>query len=225
MKIVVGWLCMIALAVASCSIKHSSGQFECESSADCAELGEGRVCSDGLCIVPGGGTPKDAALNDGIPKPDAPTDGSPFICPPQCTQCNAEKKECVIDCANDPDSALCMGALKCPAGFSCLIKCNEASACRAGIDCTAGTACKIECSGFGTCRNVTCGPGACDVTCSGQQSCGGATTQGINCASSCACDVNCENGSNCSNITCPALQCDVPFDGCSSEPQGCDTCP
>lgn len=223
MRIVIAWLCMIALAVVSCSIKHQSEQFECESNADCVELGDGRVCSGGLCVVPGGNMPKDAAVGDG--RPDTPVDAPPFVCPPQCTSCNGEKKECIVDCANDPDPMTCAQTIKCPPGFACNIKCNVASACRMGVDCTQGTACKVDCTSFGTCRNVQCGPGACDVTCSGSQSCGGATTNGVSCNNSCACDVTCQQGSNCFNITCTAPQCDIAFDGCSSEPAGCDTCP
>src|SRR5215207_4947239 len=66
MKVVIAWLALVALALVaagSCSIKHQSEQFECEENADCVELGDGRVCSEGLCVVPGG-PQKDAATGD-----------------------------------------------------------------------------------------------------------------------------------------------------------------
>ena len=226
MKVVAAWLCMVVLALVvagSCSIKHSSEQYECETNGDCADLGENRVCSEGLCVVPGGGGGKDASVD--ASRVDAPPiDGPPLVCPPQCTSCNLEKKECNVDCANDPDPTTCASQITCPAGFSCAIKCNSASSCRMGISCAAATACKIECSGFGSCRNVQCGPGACDVNCSGSQSCGGATSGGISCGQSCACDVTCGTSANCFNVTCTKPQCDIGR-GCSSEPATCDTCP
>jgi len=222
-KVVVAWLAIVALALVaagSCSIKHSSEQFECDTNADCVDLDGNRVCSDGLCVVPGGGPMKDAAV-DGM-RTDTLPDAS-LICPDQCTSCNIEKKECTVDCAGDPDTTTCMGQVKCPAGWSCNVKCNTASSCRAGVDCLGSTSCKIECSGFGSCRSVACGPGPCDITCSGSQSCGG-TAGGVACGTSCACDVKCAAGANCFNVTCTKPQCDTGL-GCSSQPTGCDTCP
>ena len=219
MKVVVAWLCMIAIALVaagSCSIKHSSEQFECEINADCTDLGDGRVCSEGLCVIPGG-TMKDAAAGDG-PR-DAFVLDAPAVCPAQCTTCNLEKKECAIDCENDTDPATCTNNIKCPAGYSCNIKCNTASSCRAGVDCTAATGCKIDCAGFGSCRNLACSGGACDIICSGAQSC-----VGVACNQSCACGVKCDIGSNCFNVTCSKQACDIG-QGCSTQPTGCNTCP
>ena len=220
MKVVVAWLCMIALALVaagSCSIKHSSEQFECDTNADCVDLGDNRVCSEGLCVIPGGNM-KDASMGDTLR--DAFILDAPLVCPPQCTSCNLEKKECTVDCQNDPDPATCANQIKCPPGFSCVVKCNTANSCRMGVDCISGTSCKIECTGFGSCRTLACGPGPCDVTCAGNQSCGNVT-----CNQSCACDVKCATGAYCFNTTCSLPpQCDVGV-GCSSQPAGCDTCP
>src|SRR5262249_51330558 len=94
-KVVIAWLCLVAVAI-SCSIKHASEQYECDSNDDCAALGDNRVCGGGICVVPGGENPKDGGI-DSRP-PDAPPDGQMLVCPPQCTSCNLEKKECVIDC-------------------------------------------------------------------------------------------------------------------------------
>lgn len=221
MKVVVAWLGLVALALVvagSCSIKHQSEQYECETNADCADLGENRVCSEGLCVVPGGNM-KDAAMGD-APRGDAAIDAA--VCPSQCTSCNLEKKECIIDCQANP--AVCGNAstntpVKCPTGFACVIKCNSPSSCRSGVDCTTATRCGIECTGFGSCRGVQCGPGPCDVNCTGSQSCGG-----IACNTSCACDVECGINANCLNVTCTKAQCDTGL-GCSSQIPGCNTCP
>jgi hypothetical protein len=217
-KVIVGWLALVVLALVvagSCSIKHASEDYECETNADCQDLGDGRVCSNGLCVVPGGNI-KDAALGDSS-RPDAPRDAA-LVCPPQCTSCNLDKKECVIDC-NQP-GANCTDAMKCPTGFSCDIRCNTPSSCRMGIDCLTSTGCTIECSGSFACRNVACGPGPCAVNCSGNNSCAG-----ISCGQSCACDVKCTPVvSSCFNVTCTKPACDTGL-GCSSQPATCDTCP
>jgi hypothetical protein len=216
-KVIIAWLALVALALVaagSCSIKHSSEQYECETNADCQDLGDGRVCSEGLCVIPGGGI-KDAAQGDGRPG-DAPPDAA-LVCPEQCTSCNLEKKECIIDCNQNPMG--CAGPMKCPTGFSCNIKCNTSSSCRMGIDCLTATGCAIECSGNFSCRGVACGPGPCNVNCSGNQSCGG-----ISCGQSCACDVKCGTIASCFNVTCTKPACDTGL-GCSSEPATCDTCP
>lgn len=215
MKLVIGWLCLVALALvaaSSCSIKHQSEQYECDTNADCADLGENRVCSDGLCVVPGGGM-KDAAV-DGA-RPDTPPDAA--MCPEQCTSCNPEKKECVVDCQQKP--ALCMNQMTCPTGWSCDYKCNTSSSCRNGINCLTATGCTVACTGAFSCRNVACGPGPCEVTCEGNNSC-----SGISCGQSCACDVKCGTNANCFNVICTKPQCDIGL-GCSSQPFGCDVCP
>jgi len=217
-KLIVAWLSLIALALVvagSCSIKHASDQYECETNQDCAEFGDGRVCADGLCVVPGGNM-KDAAV-DGK-KPDGQPDASQ--CPATCTQCNPEKKECTIDCNQNPN--LCgttAGQMKCPTGWSCIIKCNTSSSCRNGIDCLTATGCQVDCSGSFSCRNITCGAGPCDVNCTGSNSC-----SGVSCGSSCACDVECGVNANCFNVICSKPMCDTGA-GCSSQPVGCEFCP
>lgn len=219
MKLIVAWLALVMLAVVvagSCSIKHASEQYECDTNADCQELGDGRVCNEGLCVIPGGNI-KDAAPGDTLRPPDAPTD-APLVCPSQCTSCNLDKKECIIDCNQNP---MACGApqIKCPPGFACTIKCNTPSSCRNGIDCLGATACRIECTGGFSCRNVACGPGPCDVLCTGTSACAG-----ISCGQSCACDVDCNLAASCFNVSCTKQACDIG-QGCSSEPATCDTCP
>ena len=220
MKLVIAWLSLIALALVaagSCSIKHSSEQYECETNADCADLGDNRVCSEGLCVIPGGNG-KDASLGDAN-KTDAPGDAA-LVGPPQCTSCNLGKKECLVDCQADSDPMTCVNQIVCPPGFSCLVKCNTPSSCRMGVNCQGTTDCAVECTGSFSCRNVACGAGPCAVTCSGNNSC-----SGISCGQSCACDVKCAAGvASCFNVVCTKQVCDTGL-GCSSEPQTCNTCP
>ena len=214
MRLVVVWLCLIALALAaagSCSVKHQSEQYECETTQDCIELGDGRVCSEGLCVVPTG--MKDAGVDA---KKDAGIDASP-MCPSQCTSCDPVKRECVIDCQKNPQ--VCMVQMTCPTGYSCDIKCNTSSSCRNGINCLSSTSCKVECSGSFACRNVACGPGPCDVRCTGNNSC-----SGISCGSSCACDVTCGDNASCFNVVGCKPLCDTGL-GCTSQPAACNTCP
>jgi hypothetical protein len=216
MKVVVAWLCLVALALlaaGSCSIKHASEQYDCDTNADCAPLGDNRVCSEGTCVVPGGQI--DAAIDGKLPI-DAPIDAM-LVCPPQCTSCNLEKKECVIDCNQNPTA--CGAQITCPLGWACNVKCNTPSSCRMGVSCVSATSCKVECSGNFSCRNVACGAGACSVGCTGGSSC-----SGIACNQSCACDVSCGNGASCFNVTCTKPQCDTGL-GCSSQPASCNTCP
>ena len=49
-KLFVCWLAMVALAfvvAGSCSIKHQSEQYECDVTADCQDLGDGRAEGQG----------------------------------------------------------------------------------------------------------------------------------------------------------------------------------
>lgn len=198
----------VAVVAASCSINHRSGQFDCQTTADCAP---GRTCADGLCVTGGAlDAPGDGPKQDAPPLPDA------SVCPAACTSC-ADGKICIIDCAA---GANCGSRIACPPGFHCTIRCNQMDACRAGISCAGAASCDIQCTGRRSCRNVMCGAGPCKVGCSAPESC-----QGITCGSSCACDVTCgfANGS-CSNVQCTALLCDTGL-GCTSSRPGCNTCP
>lgn len=216
MKIVFAWLCMVTLAVlaaGSCSIKHQSERYECDTTADCAELGNGRVCSEGLCVVPGGGGGKDAAT-DAL-RGDGSIDAA--VCPSQCTSCSLAKKECVVDCQLSPQ--LCAGQMTCPLGYTCTYKCNTGGSCRNGVNCQMAVGCHVECSGNFACRGVTCGPGPCNISCTGSDSC-----SNISCGASCACDVTCNGNASCSSVTCTSLACNTGR-GCSSQFFGCETCP
>jgi hypothetical protein len=211
MKRVFVWLALasitVAVAAASCSINHRSTQFECDTTQDCDP---GRMCSEGLCVMPGGG---DGGIDA---KKDGPPDSS--ACPSQCSTCPSSKV-CVIDCAA---GAACGSLVTCPAGFNCDIRCNTDNACRNGVNCNAAAGCTLQCTGRSSCSGVTCGPGPCNVSCLGASSC--AT---VSCGLSCACDVNCPFATNgsCLSVTCNRLQCDTGR-GCSSTVSPtCNTCP
>lgn len=217
-NVIFAWLAVLvvlAVIAVSCSINHVTGEYECDTTADCTNNGlAGRVCSDGLCVVPGG--PKmDAAVDS--PTTDGSTDASG--CPAQCTSCNLSKKECTINCAIAPGG--CQNAVVCPAGFNCIVQCGPQNSCRNGINCLMTLSCVIDCTGSGSCRNLACGPGPCDVNCAGNGSC-----RGVACGQSCACDVTCGGLADCTTVTCTAPQCrDFLTGGCSSMFNGCDTCP
>ncbi|MDX2091249.1 MAG: hypothetical protein SFX73_25550 [Kofleriaceae bacterium] len=220
MKLVLLWLAAVGLAVAtasSCSIDHRSNDLACTQQPDCTG---GRVCTDGYCVDPNGGVidaprpPGDGRPIDARPTPfDAPMN----VCPPQCSSCNAGTKKCTIDCAE----INCVNTtLVCPSGWNCDIDCSVANSCRNGVNCANAASCDITCSGQGSCRQIVSGSGPMDVKCEGQSSC-----RGINCDASCACDVECSEPAECSFLTCSALQCGVVGDGCTSQRQGCETCP
>lgn len=216
MKRLIGvWLGSFALAIAlaaSCSIEHRSDAFACEKQSDCSG---GRVCSEGFCVltnVPPSDGPRPEQDGDIEPPPDAPI---PSECPPQCTSCNKESRECTIDCG----STDCTAQVVCPAGWSCDIQCNRQNSCRNGVNCLDAKSCTLDCSGDGACRNVACGPGRCNVTCSGNASC-----RSVSCSQSCACDVECGQNASCETVICSSFACET-FDGCTSQTIGCDICP
>lgn len=199
----------IAALAAACSINHRSGDFTCQTQADCSS---NRVCVEGFCVL--------ATLDGGTPGTanDAPSPGGDAAitgCPAQCSSCNLTQKTCAVNCTLVP--ALCKQAVTCPAGWSCDIVCAGDNAC-SSVDCTAGTSCTITCSGQASCQSVDCGASACNVVCQGRDSC-----RGIDCQSSCACDVNCQNATSClPKPMCPPT-CMSP-DGCSSQSPACNTC-
>jgi hypothetical protein len=210
-QLVIAWLALLALAfvlAGSCAIDHRSGAFECTKAADCDPP---RTCSDGLCVVPGGTI--DAPMSDA--KKDGQTPDA-FLCPAQCTSCNPERMECIIDCAA---GANCGSQVVCPPGWNCNIKCNTTDSCRSGINCVGGDSCTIACTGTRSCRNVNCGAGPCAITCSATESC-----RNVSCGQSCACDVKCTSTTSCVGVFCTALQCDTG-QGCTSLVPGCETCP
>jgi hypothetical protein len=194
-------LSALALVVVfACTIEHRSEDFECSSTEPCTG---GRVCQDGLCVIPGGAI-------------DARIDGNGTIdgrlCPDQCTSCVFPTMTCMIDSESGAQ-------IECPEGWHCVVSCEVSQAC-SQVDCEKALSCLVVCSGGGSCDDVRCGPGDCDVTCSGPGSCAV-----VDCDQSCACDVRCQSPTSCANgnnISCPP-GCQFGF-GCSSGPLGCNDC-
>lgn len=223
------WLALLGAAfvfAGSCAIEHRSGAFECTRTSDCDAP---RVCSDGLCVSPSGTI--DAPGKDG--SIDAPTD-SPR-CPPQCSSCNPQTMQCIIDCGA---GANCTGPVTCPEKWNCDIRCTQFGSCSQGINCQEGESCEILCSGRQSCQKVVCGGGPCELTCSGRDSCVGLTCgtdrcnvactgpsscKDVKCGASCACDVACNAGAACDGVSCTGLFCGSGR-GCTSQGFGCNTC-
>ena len=195
---------VFALA-SSCSITHKSGDFACIKTSDC---NTGRDCVDGFCVVSG------TEQVDSPMTSDSRGSGSNG-CPAQCTSCSVSQHTCVIDCMGTD----CSGAIACPAGYSCDVKCDTDNSCRNGVQCAGTTSCLVECSGKNACQNVQCGTSKCDVECTGTQSC-----KAVSCGSSCACDVKCIGTSSCGDtVNCSAAACRIGL-GCSSLPPTCHSC-
>jgi hypothetical protein len=210
------WLGFVALIVTagSCSIDKKSDEFTtCERQGDCSN---GESCINGVCLAP-----------DDLPDANGP-DGNDMIdggstCPSQCTSCRVQngRRECIVDCM--VSGPLCNAPIVCPPGFHCDIRCSTESSCQKGITCGEQQDCTVNCTGRQSCINVNCGSGECRVTCVGEQSC-----RDNDCGESCACDVICQGlAPRCEAIQCTAPQCiggGTSLRGCSSEPQGCNTC-
>jgi hypothetical protein len=216
----------LALAAVGCSVNHRSGEFTCQTTADCAS---DRTCTDGLCVLI-----------------DPPTDGGlpGGACPANCTSCDASTHTCTIECVNND---VCKQTIVCAQGWNCAIDCTDAGSCRAGIDCRDAASCNVNCDGDTSCRNATCGGGNCTFTCNGTGSCSGIACGtgacnvacngnnschdangggglGVNCSNACACDVTCGFNATCAPVVCPA-GCDDIIDGCTSQRATCNTCP
>jgi hypothetical protein len=218
----------LALALAAgCSVNHRSDDFACDSQQRCAN---GRTCVDGLCVVAA-----DSGVVDTLPPP-----GDAAVCPSQCTSCNLAQKTCTIDCALN--NGACNQAVTCPAGWICNVACSVNNQCNSGVSCGNATSCTIACSARQTCKNLTCGRGTCNVTCSGNSSCGNSILCGtgacnvtcsgnlacggeVTCGPSCACDVTCRLGAAaCAAVTCKPGCTGMPPAFCISTANGCNTC-
>lgn len=223
---------VLTLALAACSINHRSGEFTCQTTADCAS---GRECSDGLCVIANQPPPIDAGSLPG------------GTCPANCTSCDANTHTCTIECVNN--NPVCKQPIVCAQGWNCTIDCTDTASCRAGINCKDAASCNVNCDGDTSCRNATCGDGnctfacnglsscssiacgtgACKIACNGDNSCHDANAGGlgINCSNSCACDVTCGINSTCAPVVCPP-GCDGVIDGCTTQntkQNTCNTCP
>ena len=230
MKLALCTVLAVALA-AGCSISHRSSDFVCDDQQRCAA---GRTCVDGFCVI---------AADSGVVDTPQPT-GDAAVCPSQCTSCDTAQRTCTIDCA--AGNAACNQAITCPAGWNCNVACSVPNQCNSGISCGNATSCTIACSARQTCRNLNCGRGACNVTCSGGGSCDNSVTCGtgacnincagngacggaVSCGEACACDVTCKVGAAACffpGVSCkPDCMGTMPPGFCTSTGNGCNTCP
>ena len=195
---------------------------ECSAATECTG---GQSCNDGWCVAPNvvcdkHGNPIDAAMvttPDGR-MPDADTTAQQ-LCEQGCTrgECDAAGV-CVIDCSGNQK---CTNSdVQCPANLPCRVICGPGS-CTHKIVCNMSSSCDVQCTGDMSCQDeIQCPSGECDVMCSGTSSCKRRTK----CGNSCACDVSCTGALSCMEASeCPSMSCRVG-NGCSSIPNGCETC-
>ena len=210
----------------------------CSSGTECAsDICQDLVCCDSACAGPcesclaadTGGADGTCAAVEALTDPASECTAPPALgcdgsdacatcgatatpaggtCPPACDLCE-NNDTCVI--LADVDDEYFQGAITCPPGWHCDIRCTAADACRetaitcaerfscqvscadsnhkcedAVIACPANAPCSIDCGGGDTCRNaaLNCGANDCAATCSG-----GDFPSLNNCAGPCACTV------------------------------------
>lgn len=166
---------------------------------------------------PGGATatlPGALTVIDGDPDADAGADASSVSC--DICAGGTCQGGCVIDCSTAP----CEDRIVCPPGADCTVDCGGTGACAGGVDCSLADSCTIDCSGGSSCQgSILCGPGRCDLHCSGNDSC-----PALDCGAACACEITCSGSTTCQPpATCPN-GCEQGR-GCTDEGAGCDTCP
>ena len=123
----------------SCLIDRKSEMFECEMTADCADIeGSLRECKEGFCVVA----------------------SCPSICDGGC----GPNKTCTILCSNASE---CRSGVDCPSGYSCTINCTQDCTpvdCNDGcvVNCSANADCgPIDCGAGETCSCMATGNGTC----------------------------------------------------------------
>lgn len=170
----------IALLVAACSFKPGSGV----GPADDATRIDAPIDGAAIDADPTVDASVDAAIDAAI---DAPPQ---LACDTACAaagggNCNP-LGQCVIN-ENSLD-----GKVTCPAGFPCVVICDNSDDCKGGVDCSLATECTIHCTGNNACQSgeVTCGGlgTMCNVTCRGPNAC----ELGVDCGSS-MCTVLCSS--------------------------------
>ncbi|MBX3263078.1 MAG: hypothetical protein KF782_25610 [Labilithrix sp.] len=160
--------------------------------------------------------------------PDAPPPPPPPVLDPFDGGVDASPENCAIACA---DAGTCVagwcvitcnggaecrnGAVTCPPGVPCDVRCNGADACKDGVDCADATACSVLCDGRTSCTNdkVRCKGAACRVTCSQKDAC----LQGVACDAG-VCAIRCLGNDACKNerVVCNADRCSVE---CGASPK------
>jgi hypothetical protein len=132
-----GALALVLAAVgASCFIDRRSGDFACDTDADCLKLGTDidRECnSEHVCVQ--------------------------ADCPSKCDSCSTGKV-CNITCNNPTE---CSSGVACPDEYNCRITCTRNCT---PVDCRDAASCQVTCSGNNTqCGPLTCGSGTTPCTC------------------------------------------------------------
>ncbi len=157
--------------------------------------------------------------NDGIPKLDAFSDT--LLADAVVTSVITNPVGAVICPTGQPCEVRCTAASSCSGLISCgpdpcKIWCSGLYSCAGGIQCGPSSSCTVYCEPT-TCQGkITCGPGRCLIDCAADNACGD-----VDCTTSCGCDLYCREG-ECSPSYCPT-SCSNLF-GCVSSPPGCDTC-
>jgi hypothetical protein len=167
-------------------------------------------CEDGVCYI--SEPPGDIACPAG------------WSCDITCST-GAEECQREIDCQQAESCTFnCVAPWACYLtceGGPCNVNCPAEFSCSKALCFNEDELCTIDCSGPDSCEGeVLCEVGPCDVSCTGTASC----YSGAICGNSCACDVV-YSGGTCDYINCPEGCYGDPHGCCTSEPEGCDTCP
>lgn len=114
-------------AAMSCFVDRRSDEFECDTSADCADLPGDRECSDGYCIT--------------------------TTCPAICDSC-ATGKKCNISCSGPNE---CRNGVTCPAGYTCAFNCTaNCTPVTCALGCTVTCASNADCGPIMCGSGATC---------------------------------------------------------------------
>jgi hypothetical protein len=128
-------------------------------------------------------------------------------CPEACTH-GCVGRLCEI-------SPLVDGSLPaCPAGFDCVVHCEEPGTCLGEVHCADARTCIVNCTAEKNCYGaIHCdNTGDCQVICSGTEACGK-----VSCPTSGRCAVTCNGTDSCSSdVVCGAGPCSVLCGGAAS---------
>jgi hypothetical protein len=167
-----------------------------------------------------------ALLPDGAPAGDGGSDGplddgNPNnACLAACEAGSCDAGTCVLECT-DAAAPCVAGAVVCPPGVPCAVRCAVNDSCQMGVDCRQASACDIACSGGGSCfGGVMCAGSTCNVQCTGA---GATCTAGVQCDAG-TCNIACAKD-DCTGglVTCAGEECNVlcGVDAATAEKNGC----
>jgi hypothetical protein len=130
--------------------------------------------------------------------PICPVDGTPpgTVDPGGIWSCNNGNKRCTLDCNTQDECNAATGAIVCPPGWDCRVRCRAQAACQANtINCPDDYACLVECEAQDACEDtiINCGTATCDVACTDEATaCGGNSV--VNCVAGYECSMTCNSG-------------------------------